>query len=94
MNALARIPHHVITGDTSRKIVVNKLTPNLKGYTKRAVENVIVPICLIMTYTDIHLVYFYVLTNNYISSLSLDLKILWANLKVNTIKLLLSIFIL
>ncbi|KAG2223854.1 hypothetical protein INT45_012727, partial [Circinella minor] len=42
MNALARIPAHVITGDASRKVVVNKLTPNLKRYTKRAVENLIV----------------------------------------------------
>ena len=64
MSALARIPHHVVTDDASRKVVVNKLTPNLKRYTKRAVENVIVPICLIMTYTDIHLVYIYVLIND------------------------------
>ncbi|KAI9490971.1 cytochrome P450 [Zychaea mexicana] len=42
MNALARIPAHIITGDTSRKIVVNKLTPNLKRYTPRAVESLIV----------------------------------------------------
>ena len=40
MHSLANIPSNSVTGDQSRKVVVNNLTPNLKKFTKRAVQNV------------------------------------------------------
>ncbi|KAI8147964.1 cytochrome P450 [Fennellomyces sp. T-0311] len=42
MHSLAGIPSDSVTGDQSRKVVVNNLTPNLKKFTKRAVQNLIV----------------------------------------------------